>query len=267
MGTPDPVWCELQDAAALNEPRFDQVYGRCPICRCGATRVDGWCGVWWCRCQLCGTRWPSRVQHFHQAVLHEDFLPLDNAEVDAILFALAVDLAACEWVPVSDTEGDSMLKRSPSEPVLCDPWAGQLPATRGANNPDDAEAAPAGWFALTAPSRARLGLVLIEPEADGLGPWRRLRARHSRGADIGETGAVADAMRRYYVVDDEERARWKTLEAELCDRSRFASPTMLVDLASRKLRVKGDVLTTLRARRAALDAMLNMLEPQLGVSR
>jgi hypothetical protein len=62
----NPAWTELQ-RWARRIVRFDPAYGRCPDCGFGATRLESFCGMRWCVCDLCVTRWPSLIQGLRAA--------------------------------------------------------------------------------------------------------------------------------------------------------------------------------------------------------
>jgi hypothetical protein len=60
----DPLWDELNAIADTFGPRYARRYGTCPACQRGAHIITAPCGIWWCRCVVCNTRWASRVQDF-----------------------------------------------------------------------------------------------------------------------------------------------------------------------------------------------------------
>ena len=162
-------------------------------------------------------------------------------------------------------------KVNPNDPnadldnALFNPWAGMLQG-RKSNDPDDPSALPIGWDRLSQASAERVGLALVESDPDlgglaVLGPWRRLRARHLLREHKGESGAIAEALRPYYLSDPVERAKWRKAEAEIAAVGPFLLPNAL-----RKLKASGDMLCSLRARRDELNVQIERLERRLGLA-
>jgi len=218
-------------------------------------------GIPWALCGCCALRWPITTDRFN--------VPADD---DQELYAYSFEiLAEAQMAEPSQSTGVATMKRSTIDPrARFDPWVGQSPTTRGGSNPDDPEAPPTNWFALSAESRGRLGVVLTEDDPPGvkLGPWRRLRARYLKAEDQGEAAAFNELIAPYYITDPIERAKWANVERELSNRSLFPNPTTLIDLATRKLRGKHGklgALELLRLRRAAIDVEISRLEQQLAV--
>ena len=83
----DPLWAELCRGVP-RIPRYELHHGgRCPICRCGAARIEVVLTVWWSTCWPCGTRWPIGVNAF------------DSERVDVDKDGVSGSMSAAQWAP------------------------------------------------------------------------------------------------------------------------------------------------------------------------
>jgi hypothetical protein len=173
--------------------------------------------------------------------------------------------------------------------VPFDPWANSIDPERltaeGRSAMPDHEQAPAGWFRLDPPTRARLaGLAAVllteyppDPVAERYsGPYARLtkvrdlfgsalmgtwRPRERFEANGASRELVAHAA-RFFVEDVNERQAWERDYRTLGTLSVTGQVDMLKELL-RKLDGTGGVVATLRAGRKRLDDILAALEQRL----
>ncbi len=143
---------------------------------------------------------------------------------------------------------------------LFDPWPDAGPLRRP--TPDDPETPPATWYLLPPALRARLGGLVVQLLAEHGEASRERVAALVRVALRGTWQAAAEGAfgpaeravaEPFFARDPEERLAWRTLEDTL------ATPAVgafLIQEVVTKLRSAGDLETTLRQRRDALDAQL-----------
>jgi hypothetical protein len=84
--TADPLWQELDRLESRDHARYEDRFGRCDICRLGATLVRVITGITWAGCRPCGTRWSvgsDVLQSVHDpALLRTAFLELAALTID-----------------------------------------------------------------------------------------------------------------------------------------------------------------------------------------
>jgi len=258
MANADPFE-ELRRLTLREMVRLDPaLYGRCPTCALGPTSHEVLDPIAWFWCAPCRQGW------FKKDVLDppnlDDFDPDARAFVDEIIYGHLVELAECERHIPEETSAmpnraPALATRSPIPPsrfVLADPFPDGVP------NPSLAK-----WLTLTKDSRERNGAVcnyLAEvPPKSAPGPLMLIRA-HFIKADSGISfGEWRSAVEGLYVADPVERAKWATAANELDTPAMQAWPPLLSRVID-ELRAQGDLLTTLRYKRDALNVQIARLE-------
>ena len=154
--------------------------------------------------------------------------------------------------------------------ALIDPWEG-LPPTY-TDKPGDPSAAPLGWSLLLPAHAQRLGAALLHvlmvrvPDATlndlprvVAEVKRTIRARWAPLAELAESATVVESLRGYLVEDRTERRVWRALD-DVVNGAGEPGTVFLTERAARTLIQAGDLLQTLRSRRAALDEQIARLE-------
>lgn len=205
--------------------------------------------VTWAICSPCQWPWP----------VGEDLFDVPD-DIDEMMYDYFFGLVADAFAAAGDLQRkgrSDMMTTKRDSAFLVDPWVGAESAN---SNPDLPHEPPLGWRALTLPTRERIAAVLLEREVSvdgaGLGPWRRLVARYTKAAEMGENAALTAALAAFWDPDSEAREAWRKAAAEL----QREHQVMMLGIAERKLVKGGDVLTMLRARRDALDQQIAALE-------
>lgn len=135
--------------------------------------------------------------------------------------------------------------------------------------------APGPWFTLSVIDRARLGGVIVEAISDFPGASRDrlasivnvvINAQYLKLEDLAGFGDVESQnyARQFTTGDAEERDEWRRLTAHV--QELHGGGLFLAECVDR-LRAAGDALTTLRARRDALNATIERLEGRLAKGR